>query len=86
MALEDNQVQIIIQNGSPLPAKGTQKFVTAHEVIAGNRNSSLKIYVLEGDNPRADRNIKIGEIVLYGDEIKRSLPAGETVEITYRSG
>ena len=84
VALEDNQIQIIIQNGSPLPAKGTQKFVTAHEVVAGNKNSSLKIYVLEGDNPRADRNIKIGEIALNGDEIKRSLPAGETVEITYR--
>ncbi|HWR14159.1 MAG TPA: Hsp70 family protein [Terriglobales bacterium] len=84
VALENNEVKIIIPNGAPLPAKGTQKFATAHEVIAGNRKSSLKIYVLEGDNPRADRNIKIGEIVLNGDELRRSLPVGESVEVTYR--
>jgi molecular chaperone DnaK len=84
VALEQNDTQVIIPNGSPLPAKGVQKFVTAHEVVAGNRKSTLKIYVLEGDNRRADRNIKVGEIILYGDEIRRSLPAGETVEITYR--
>ncbi|MFB3812670.1 MAG: Hsp70 family protein [Terriglobales bacterium] len=84
VALANNEVQVIIPNGSPLPAKGTQKFVTAHEVVAGNRKSVLKIYVLEGDNPRADRNIQVGEIVISGDEIRRSLPAGEAVEITYR--
>lgn len=83
VALIQNEAQVIIPNGSPLPAKGVKNFVTAHEVVAGNRKSTLKIYVLEGDNGRADRNIEIGEIVLYGDEIRRSLPAGEEVEITY---
>ena len=84
VALENNVAQIIIPNGSPLPAKGTQQFVTAHDVAAGNERSALKIYVLEGDNPRADRNIKVGEIILSGNEIRRSLGAGETVEVTYR--
>lgn len=84
VALANNETQIIIQNNTPLPAKATHKFVTAHEIVAGSRKSALKIYVLEGDNPRSDRNIKVGEIVVYGDEIKRSLPAGEEVEITYR--
>ena len=40
--------------------------------------------MLEGDDQQADRNIGIGKIVLRGDEIRRSLPAGEAVEITYR--
>lgn len=84
VALQNNEIEIIIPNGSPLPAKGFHKFVTAHEVVAGNRKSTLTIYVLEGDNSRADRNIQVGEIVLYGDEIHRSLPAGEVVEVTIR--
>ncbi len=84
IALERNEIQIIIPNGSPLPAKGVYKFETAHEVVAGNRKSTLNIYVLEGDNARADLNIKVGEIVLYGDEVRRSLPAGEPVEVTIR--
>jgi molecular chaperone DnaK len=84
VALEDNAIQVIIPRGTPLPAKGTQTFHTNREIVAGNPKSVLPIYVVEGDNPRADRNRKIGEVIVRGNEIKRSLPLGETVEITYR--
>ena len=84
VAVEQNQAHVIIPKGAPLPAKGAEKFLSAHEVTAGDRNSMLKIYVLEGDDPRSDRNYGIGQIILRGDEIRRSLPAGEAVEITYR--
>jgi len=84
VALEDNAIQVIIPRGTPLPAKGTQTFHTNREIVAGNPKSVLPIYVVEGDNPRADRNRKIGEVIVRGNEIKRSLPPGETVEITYR--
>ena len=84
VALVENESHILIEKGKPLPAKGFQRLLTAHEVTAGDRNSILNIYVLEGDDPQADRNIGIGKIVLRGDEIRRSLPAGEVVEITYR--
>src|SRR5205085_12086745 len=68
----------------PLPARRTQKFQSAHEVIAGNSASALRIYVLEGEDNRSDRNYGIGLIALRGDELRRSLPAGEAVEIIYR--
>jgi len=84
VALEDNAIQIIIPRGTPLPAKGTQTFHTNREIVAGNPKSILPIYVVEGDHPRADRNRKVGEVTVRGNEIKRSLPLGETVEITYR--
>ena len=32
------EAQVIIPKGSPLPAKGIQKFLSAHEVTAGDRN------------------------------------------------
>ena len=84
VALENNEAHVIIPKNSPLPAKGVQKFVTAHEVRAGDSKSILKIYVLEGDDPRCDRNYEIGVMELRGDELRRSLPAGEAVEVTYR--
>jgi molecular chaperone DnaK len=84
VALEQNESHVIIPKGTPLPAKGTQTFITVREVAAGNPKSTLRIYVLEGDDPRSDRNYGIGLMELKGDELRRSLPAGETVEITYR--
>jgi molecular chaperone DnaK len=83
VALANNQIEVLIPKGTPLPAKGLQKFVTAYDVSAGDSTSVLKIYLLEGDDPRADRNFGIGVVELKGDELRRSLPAGETVNITY---
>ena len=84
VALANNETYIVIPKGSPLPARGTQKFQSAHEVVAGNSASALRIYVLEGEDNRSDRNYGIGLIELRGDELRRSLPAGEAVEIIYR--
>ncbi|HKV90944.1 MAG TPA: Hsp70 family protein [Candidatus Angelobacter sp.] len=84
VALENNESHIIVPKGSPLPAKGQQQLVTSHEVVAGNPKSTLKIYVLEGDDSRADRNYGIGLIELNGNDLRRSLPAGEVVDVTYR--
>ena len=53
-------------------------------MVAGDPGSALKIYVLEGDEQRADRNYGIGLMELRGDQLRTSLPADETVEITYR--
>jgi molecular chaperone DnaK len=83
VALADNQIEVLIPKGAPLPAKGLQKFVTARDVSAGDSTSILKIYLLEGDDPRADRNFGIGVVELKGDELRRTLPTGETVNITY---
>jgi len=84
VALVDNQVEVIIPKGTPLPAKGTQRLLAAHIVKAGDPESVLNVYALEGDNRRSDRNLRIAELQLCGKDLKRSIPAGETVEITYR--
>jgi molecular chaperone DnaK len=84
VALVDNEAQTIIPKGTPLPAKGTQRFLSAHEVVAGDPRSVLRVYVLQGEEARSDRNFQIGLMELRGDELGRSLPGGETVEITYK--
>lgn len=84
IALADNVAEVMIRRGSALPAKASQKFITAHDVIAGDARSILRAYVLEGEDTRSDRNIGIGKIELRGSDLRRTLPAGEEVEIRYR--
>jgi hypothetical protein len=57
------------------------KLVTAHDVIAGNPKSILRMYVLEDANARAGRNIEI--IELRGSDLGRTFSAGSEVEIRY---
>lgn len=84
IAMADNVAEVMIRKGSPLPAKGSQKFSTVHDVIAGDPKSVLRTYLLEGEDTRSDRNIEIGTIELRGSDLRRTLPAGEEVEIRYR--
>jgi molecular chaperone DnaK len=84
IAMADNVAEVMIRKGSPLPAKGSQKFSTAHDVIAGDPKSVLRTYLLEGEDTRSDRNIEIGTIELRGSDLRRTLPAGEEVEIRYQ--
>jgi molecular chaperone DnaK len=83
IVLAGNRVETLIPKGSALPAKGCLKLVTAHDVIAGNPDSILRTYVLEGGNARADRNIGIGTIELHGSDLSRTLLANSEVEIRY---
>jgi molecular chaperone DnaK len=84
VALADNVAEVMIRKGSPLPAKGSHKFATAHDVIADDPKSILRTYVLEGEYTRSDRNIEIGIIELRGSDLRRTLLAGEDVEIKYQ--
>lgn len=84
VALENNEFDILVPKGTPLPAKGTHTFQTTKAVSAGSEDSALKVYILEGEHPRADRNLEILVMELRGAECKRSLPAGETVDVTFR--
>lgn len=84
VALDENAFDILIKKGTPLPAKGKGTYQTVHPVTAGSKESALNIYILEGEHPRADRNLEIKVLQLLGSDCGRSLPAGETVEVTFR--
>ena len=84
VALENNEFHVLIPKGTPLPAKGSHSFQTTKTVAAGSPDSALKVYVLEGENPRADRNLEILALELRGTECKRSLPEGQAVVVTFR--
>ena len=84
IALVDNSAEVMVRKGSPLPAKGTQLFKTAHDVIAGDPKSILRTWILEGESDRSDRNIAIGSIELRGSDLHRTLSAGQDAEIRFQ--
>jgi len=82
VALADNGAPCYIERGVPLPARVTRTHTTAVAVKKGGGGDVLTIPVVEGENPRADRNKLMGCLEICGDKIRRDLPAGSEVEVT----
>lgn len=55
---------------------------TAFKFKRGQIEDFLNIPIIEGQNRQADRNRPIGSIKIFGNQIKRDVPAGSEVEIT----
>ncbi|BCG62932.1 MAG: molecular chaperone DnaK [Methyloprofundus sp.] len=81
IALADNSFLPFIVKGTPLPAKQRQFLKTIQDVKRGDSEGLIRIPVLEGDIPRADRNSKIGDLDILATNIKRDVPAGSEVEL-----
>lgn len=82
VGLNNGDVAVYVKKGSPLPARKMLDHVSAVHVRAGRADESLRIPVLEGENPRARRNHGIGEMRITGDKLRRDLTPGSQVEIT----
>jgi len=83
IALANNEMQIFLKKGTPLPARRREIHRTTAGISKGQSATFIRIPVVEGENVnRSDRNRKIGDIVISGDKIARDVPAGSEVEIT----
>jgi molecular chaperone DnaK len=81
VALADNEVEFLIRRGTPLPARGRWVGRTNSDVRRGDAAGAIRIPIVEGENRRADRNRRIGELSIAGDRLKRDVPVGSEVEI-----
>lgn len=84
VAQANNRVDPFFKKGTPLPTSPHREI---HRVVRGVRrgenNDVINIPVVEGENlERADRNRKIGALVISGEAIKRDVPADAEIEIT----
>jgi molecular chaperone DnaK len=82
VALANNEVELFLEKGSPLPAR---KRITLRTAIGVRRGEAdvLHVPVIEGENTRrADRNRLIGALAVPGKELRRDVPAGSEVEVT----
>jgi molecular chaperone DnaK len=82
VAMANNDMDIFIEKGAPLPANKRVVHKTVELCKAGQNGKVIKIPVVEGEHKRADRNRLIGSLVIPATKIKRDLPSGSEVEIT----
>ncbi|WP_049579993.1 Hsp70 family protein [Streptomyces sp. SBT349] len=82
VALADNQVRGLVERGARLPARRTTPLRTTVTVDRGHGGGLIRIPVLEGERPRADRNRTIGSIEVGADRVSRTVPAGSEVQLT----
>jgi molecular chaperone DnaK len=80
--IHNNELDLLIEKGTPLPAKHTKVYRTSKLLSKGDTGELLSIPVVEGENPKADRNRLQGELSVTGVQIRRDIPAGSEVEVT----
>lgn len=82
IAMANNEVDRLFGKGTPLPCRGRCRHRTVHAVHRNQTDELLTIPVVEGENPRADRNHHIGSLIIASRNLKRDIPAGSEIEIT----
>jgi len=81
IALANNEMEVLLQKGSPLPVRRRSILRTAVDTRRGESHS-ISIPVMEGESRRADRNQNIGTLRIESKNMKRDVPAGSEVEVT----
>jgi len=82
VALANNGVAWYFEKGTPLPVRRREIFKTAFNVLPGQPDDVIRIIVVEGSNPRADRNHPIATVEIEAHKLKRRVPPGSDVEVT----
>lgn len=82
IATASNEVKPFFEKGAPLPTRKREVLKTAFALTRGNAGDVIRIPVVEGDSPRADRNRRIGVLEIKAHQVKRDVPAGSDVEVT----
>ncbi len=83
VAMADNRLGIHFSKGQGLPAKSTRTYRTAGGLRRGESGNMLRIPIVEGNRDLADRNILIGSLEISGENVKRDIPAGCEIEVTF---
>ncbi len=84
VAMANNEVDVFFDKGTPLPAEKTIYHITAFAARPKMAESFLKIPIMEGESPRANRNRLIGSIEIPSEHIDREVPRGSSVQIHLR--
>jgi len=80
--LEDGSFSKHLNKGEPLPVR-SKLFVyhTTKTVNPGEDKNAINIYVGEGESNIADRNRRVGTLIITGSEVKRTLLENSEIEI-----
>lgn len=78
----NNQRMCLLSKEAPLPVRKLYVHHQAFHVHRGRADERIRIPVISGEHPRADRNQVIGYLEVSGEQLKRDVPAGSEIEIT----
>lgn len=81
VGLEANKVLWLLKKGTELPASKRVVLHSVMDVRRSERTGLIRVPIVEGERPRADRNTLIGRLDIRPEEAKRDVPAGSEVEI-----
>ena len=84
--LRDNKVLVMVPKGTEYPFKKTTRKTTSDKDLKKGQPGRIVIPILEahgGDAGHlADHNMKLGELVLTSNGLRRDLPMGSDIEVT----
>jgi len=84
VGLEDNTVAWMLTRGTELPARKRVVLHTVVEVRRNERSGLIRVPIVSGEQPRADRNTLIGQLDVNPEEVRRNVPVDSEVEIIIR--
>jgi molecular chaperone DnaK len=80
--LSNNEVEVFFDKNAVLPAKKRRDLHTAVFMKRGQGGQLLRVPVVEGNKSRADRNRRIGLLLIPAERINRDVPVGSDIEVT----
>jgi molecular chaperone DnaK len=81
VGLDGNTTEWMINRDTPLPAYGRVRLRTTVEVRGPSDGGMIRIPLLEGEHPRADRNRRIGTIEVVASQLTRDVPEGSEIQV-----
>jgi molecular chaperone DnaK len=83
IGLVDNTIEPLVRRNTELPSTGRiHGLRTTQAVDRLSGDGLIRIPILSGEHPRADRNTVVGQLDLRAHDVERDLPAGTEVEVT----
>jgi molecular chaperone DnaK len=82
VALANDRVQVYFERGSPLPMRRTFSLSTVETVSHGASGFAVRVPIVQGEFPLAHLCRLVGALEIPSDQVKASLPAGSSVEVT----
>ncbi|WP_326566095.1 Hsp70 family protein [Amycolatopsis rhabdoformis] len=73
----------MLMKNRPLPAQATQSFFTTASVHRTDSGSVIRIPIAEGEFRRGERNKQVGLIEIKAQDVRRDLPRGSEVVVTF---
>ncbi|MGQ0842647.1 MAG: Hsp70 family protein [Sporichthyaceae bacterium] len=82
VGLADKSVRWLLEKGTELPARRRIVLTTTVAVRSGSVDGLIRVPLVEGERPRADRNTLIGRLEVHPRQVFRDVPAGSEVEVS----